>query len=739
MAASGGLGGRHSATAQPVGPAEALRRVIIDRGRVAAALPGYEIGAELGAGGFGLVVAARHRRLKREVAIKMIPAEAVVAGGEFSTEAELLASLDHPHIVRVHDYLETDGLGLIVMELLAGGTLTRRSRGLSQPQACAVGLAIAAGLAHAHDRGILHRDIKPSNVLFDGAGLAKLGDFGIARMFTGSGATGTPHGAGTPTYMAPEQIGGGRLSPATDQYALGVLLYQLLTGAPPFDPSLPPPQLWQQHLASPPPAPQGVPRPVADVVLRTLAKSPADRYPDADTFAAALAVGAVTVYGPGWLADTGVPLRLTDPIRHVAVPPLSAGAPAAGGRRSDVTDDVTVSMPSQERLEAVAALSEAGTMSAARGTSAVRHPTLSEPAGSGSARRRPRRRVVALAAITAVVIAAVAIATMGVLLAVEFSRGESSARTPLARITEHTSYVKAVAFNPDGDLFATAGADKAIVLWNIADPAHPVELARIAHHAGTVWSVAFSSNGKILAAASDDKTATLWNVSDPSRPRLMSTLTDHRGVVSAVAFSPDGHLLATASHDRTAVIWDVVNPSRPVRLAELTGHRDAIWGISFSPAGDTLATASADHTVKLWNMEDPANPVDTAMLTGHASYINSMAFSADGKTLATGSTDTKVILWNISDRRRPTQLATIQPSAGAVYALAFSADGKTLIAGNSDNDVATVWNVTDLRHPKASATLAGHTGAVEALAFSPDGRLLATGSGDNTVILWKIG
>jgi serine/threonine protein kinase len=218
--------------------------MIIDRKRIAAALSGYKIGDELGVGGFGLVVAARHRRLKRDVAIKVIPAETAVPGKEFTDEAELLASLDHPHIVRVHDYFEADGLDLIVMELLGGGTLARRWRGLSQPQACAVGLAVAAALAHAHERGILHRDIKMGNVLFDTAGLVKLGDFGIARMFTGSGVTGTPHGAGTPGYMAPEQIAGGRLTPATDLYALGVLLYQVLTGAPPFDPTLPPAQLW---------------------------------------------------------------------------------------------------------------------------------------------------------------------------------------------------------------------------------------------------------------------------------------------------------------------------------------------------------------------------------------------------------------------------------------------------------------------------------------------------------------
>src|SRR5262245_61895039 len=126
--------------------------MIVDRARVAAALPGYKLGAQIGAGGFGLVLAGRHRRLRRDVAIKVIPSENGPAGRAFAAEAQLLAGLDHPHIVRVYDYLEADGLGLIVMELLAGGTLTRQRDGLTQPHACAVALAVAAGLAHAHAR-----------------------------------------------------------------------------------------------------------------------------------------------------------------------------------------------------------------------------------------------------------------------------------------------------------------------------------------------------------------------------------------------------------------------------------------------------------------------------------------------------------------------------------------------------------------------------------------------------------
>ncbi|WP_346434320.1 serine/threonine-protein kinase [Candidatus Protofrankia californiensis] len=195
--------------------------MIVDRAQVAAALPGYELGAQLGAGAYGLVLAGRHRRLNRQVAIKVLTADHDAAAGSFDAEARLLASMDHPHIVRVHDYTEDHDLCLIVMELLAGGTLTRRRKGMSPEGACAVGLAVASALSHAHGQGVLHRDIKTDNMLFDATGLLKVTDFGIAKIVEGSAATASAV-IGTPTYMAPEQIRGGRLGPATDLYALGV-------------------------------------------------------------------------------------------------------------------------------------------------------------------------------------------------------------------------------------------------------------------------------------------------------------------------------------------------------------------------------------------------------------------------------------------------------------------------------------------------------------------------------------
>ncbi|MBL7492058.1 protein kinase [Frankia sp. AgB1.9] len=283
----------------------------IDRARVAAALPRYTLGEQLGSGSFGLVLAGRHLDLDRAVAVKVLPIDDPANGpaldAAFRAEARLLSRLDHPHIVRIYEYIGQDEFCLLIMELLGGGTLAQHR--LPAASACAVGLALADALSHAHAHGVLHRDIKPDNILFSVAGQPKLTDFGIGRVFVDTSAS-TSHLAGTPRYMAPEQITGKNLGPAVDQYALGVVLYELLAGRPPFHSGLPVPELLRHHLEEAPPALLGVPTPIADAVMRALAKDPADRHPDVGAFGAALADAAAVAYGPDWLSLTGLIVRL---------------------------------------------------------------------------------------------------------------------------------------------------------------------------------------------------------------------------------------------------------------------------------------------------------------------------------------------------------------------------------------------------------------------------------------------
>ncbi|MDH6243910.1 serine/threonine-protein kinase [Mycobacterium sp. OTB74] len=296
-----------------------------DRQRVQDRLPGYQVGDQIGHGGSSVVLAGTHRRLERPVAIKQIRSQFATDPNvrrQFATEARLIASLDHPHVVSIYDYIEDDDLCLLVMEYLPGGTVEKRitTTGFNTAAALAVALSCAAGLEAAHQAGILHRDIKPSNLMFSASGAVKLTDFGIAEVVGDKDAHPTHPSEvfGTPAYIAPEQARGMELSPATDIYALATMLYRLLSGDLPF-PSAPDPidTLFMHAFDAPRPlvdmAPS-VPTPIADVVMRGLATDPADRYGSADEFGIALASAAVALWGPNWLGSVGIPVNGSDSI-----------------------------------------------------------------------------------------------------------------------------------------------------------------------------------------------------------------------------------------------------------------------------------------------------------------------------------------------------------------------------------------------------------------------------------------
>ena len=259
-------------------------------------VPGYEIEAVVGCGGMGVVYRARHLRLNRTVALKMLLAGPYALPTErerFVREAEAVAGLRHPNIVQVHDAGEFDGRPYFTMELVEGGTLARRLDGTPLPahDAAALVAALADAVGAAHAAGIVHRDLKPSNVLLAADGTPKVSDFGLARRVDGGpGLTRTGVAVGTPSYMSPCQARGAKtaLGPATDVYALGAILYECLTGRPPFkaESAL---ETLQQVLTEDPVSPSRlnarVPRDPETVCLKCLEKDPARRYPSAAALA----------------------------------------------------------------------------------------------------------------------------------------------------------------------------------------------------------------------------------------------------------------------------------------------------------------------------------------------------------------------------------------------------------------------------------------------------------------------
>ena len=257
--------------------------------------PGYEIICELGRGGMGVVYKARQVNLNREVALKMLLRGSDPGSNEaarFRAEAEAVARLHHPHIVQVHDIGEHGGQLYFALEYMEGGGLNRKLAGRPQPPAEAAALVetLARAVHHAHGRGVVHRDLKPANVLLGSEGLAKIADFGLAKLLDASGRTAEGTVLGTASYMAPEQAQGqsGRVGPAADIWALGAILYEMLTGRPPFRGDTMLSTLAQLLTVEPQPPRQvnpGVPARLEAICLRCLRKDPAERYPSAEALA----------------------------------------------------------------------------------------------------------------------------------------------------------------------------------------------------------------------------------------------------------------------------------------------------------------------------------------------------------------------------------------------------------------------------------------------------------------------
>ncbi|MEW5985931.1 MAG: serine/threonine-protein kinase [Chloroflexota bacterium] len=257
----------------------------------------YEVKMELARGGMAAVLLAYDPRFERDVAIKLLPREFLHEStfrARFEREAKLIAALEHPAIVPVYDYGEADGQPFLVMRHMAGGSLTNRIQKGPMPasEVAAILQRIGAALDHAHSKGIIHRDLKPSNILFDQFGLAYLSDFGIARLAESSTTLTGAAWLGTPAYMSPEQARAeGKLDGRSDLYALGVILFEMLTGQTPYKADTPM-GMALKHVVDPVPRIRDVkadlPPAYEEVIARSMAKNPNERFATASALVTAV-------------------------------------------------------------------------------------------------------------------------------------------------------------------------------------------------------------------------------------------------------------------------------------------------------------------------------------------------------------------------------------------------------------------------------------------------------------------
>jgi len=532
--------------------------------------PGYAIESELGRGGMGVVYKARQIGLNRTVALKMILSGAHATQRDmtrFLAEAEAVAAIKHPNVVQVYDIGNHAGRPYMALEYCDGGALTPwlKDRGKLPPHEAAELLEqIARGVAAAHDQGIVHRDLKPGNILL--APQPKVADFGLAKMSGSDDLTRTGAVMGTPAYMAPEQAKGDTkfVGPTADVYALGAMLFECLTGCPPFQGSVA--EVLRKVAEDEPPTVRslvpGTPRDLALICEKCLAKAPHERYATAGELADELkrfAAGEpVSVRSIG-VVEKAAKWARRKPTRAAAYALTLAVVVLAGF-------GLALAVLLQDALTARVQAEVARDHLDDEKKETEKSRDVAEQARSGEVVARNE----AEAARNVAVVAKDELAkAQEKLERVEYGRTMQVAHQEW----RENNIAAALA------LLDSTRKDLRGWEWQYVHRLCHSEVLTLKGHTDRITSASYSADGSRLVTGSWDGTAKVW---DTNKGAEVLTLKGHKGRVSSVSFSPDGGRVVTGSDDKTAKVWDA---KTGIELLTLNGLTATVVSVSFSPDG----------------------------------------------------------------------------------------------------------------------------------------------------------